>query len=419
MKIMFLYMFPLWGNGSGAWIRALVSELVARGHEVAIVAPETRKLKGVKHFVVNPPQMGVFVGNPELPGVKRYEDMSGVEMSNIYTSYINTTLPAVKEFQPEIVHAFHTAFLPPVARIVKILYGIRFIVTTHGSDLHYLERDRRLIGLIHDSLTVCKLVTANSTFTRRWFLKMFGHEWSRKLRTIPGGVYLEEFEENKKQLAWIDKTYNLKGKKVVLFTGRLTVHKGVEYLIKAAREIKGEVLILGDGPERPYLEKLIDKYELKNVRILGYMNPKEQGHFRAFYSRADVYVAPSTWNEPLGLVILEAMAAKTPVIVTRTGGVTSLVKDGVNGYLVRSRNATQIADRVNKLLADDKLAIRMGERAHEIVAERFTWDKIAQRFEQIYEKHKYTMSEYLTEVKGKKKRMTAKKPRRKKSARKT
>ena len=57
-----------------------------------------------------------------------------------------------------------------------------------------------------------------------------------------------------------------------------------------------------------------------------------------FYLRADVYVAPSVWNEPLGLVILEAMVNKTPVVVSRKGGVTTLVKDGYNGFLIRPRS---------------------------------------------------------------------------------
>src|SRR3989344_3709921 len=107
MRILFLYMFPLWGNGSGAWLRALATELVKKGDEVAILSPENRKLKGVKQYLVKPPQMGVFVCNPELVNAKKYEEMSGVELGDIYTSYINKTLPAVKEFQPEVIHAFH------------------------------------------------------------------------------------------------------------------------------------------------------------------------------------------------------------------------------------------------------------------------------------------------------------------------
>jgi len=229
---------------------------------------------------------------------------------------------------------------------------------------------------------------------------MFGMEWSRKIRTIPGGVYLAEYQRNEELLAQINKKYGLTGKKVVLFTGRLTVHKGVEFLIKAARQIHGEVVILGDGPERAYLESLIKQYSLKNVHLLGYMSPNEQVNFKAFYSRADVYVTPSTWNEPLGLVVLEAMAAKTPVIATRTGGITSLVKDGYNGYLVRIRNSKEIATRVNELLANDALRAKMGTRAYETVIARFTWDKIAERFERIYHKYASTMREYLSVVKA-------------------
>ena len=397
---MFLYMFPLWGNGSGAWLRALAAEMVKDGNEVAIVSPEHRTLPGIKHYLVTPPQMGVFVGNPELPGIKKYEDMSGVELGKIYTSYTNATLAAVKDFEPEIVHAFHTAFLPPVARIAKVMYGIRYVVTTHGSDLHYLNRDRRLIGLIRDSLNVCAVITANSAFTRKWFLDMFGKEYDRKLRTIAGGVYLNEYTHNHEACTLIDEKYGLKGKKVVLFTGRLTPQKGVDYLIRAAKQINGEVLILGDGPERENLQKLIDSLKLTNCRILGYMKPSEQISFKAFYGRADVYVAPSTWKEPLGLVILEAMAAKTPVISTRAGGIMSLIKDGYNGYLVHVRNSAEIAEKVNILLANDDLCQKMGDRSYELVVKKFTWGRIADQFTSIYQKYSYTAKEYLRLVKA-------------------
>ena len=404
---MYLYMFPLWGNGSGAWLRQLASHLVERGHDVAIVAPEKRKLHGVKHYRVRPPQMGVFVGNPELKDIKKYEDMNGVELGNIYTEYVNTTLAAVREFQPEILHVFHTAFLPPVARIAKVLYGIKFIITTHGSDLHYLSRDRRLIGLINDANKVARFITANSTFTRKWYLDMFGHDLSYKTRTIPGGVNLGDFSRvSSYEIEKLNRKYQLNNDRVVLFTGRLTVHKGVEYLIKAAKDIKGTVLILGDGPERPFLEKLINDYKLKNVRLLRYMKPDEELDFHAFYKRADVYVAPSVWKEPLGLVILEAMAAGCPVIATKTGGIGSIIKDGVNGFLVKPRDSKSIAEKVNLLLENEELRKKMAKKAQEIVKEKFTWDKITTKFENIYKKFRYTSKEYLHQVKDIQKKLS-------------
>lgn len=375
-------MFPLWGNGSGAWLRKLARRLAKRKHKVAIVAPDKRTLEGITHFRVKPPQMGVFVGHPELKHAKKFEEMTGVELADIICSYIKTTAKAAQEFRPHILHSFHTAFLPPVARIIKVLYDPKVIITTHGSDLHYLKRDKRLIGPIKDALKVASYITANSTFTRQWFIKMFGKRCSPKLRTIPAGVELEKVRGFKA----MERKYNLEGKKVVLFTGRLTVHKGVKYLIKAAKKIKGEVVILGDGPERPYLKELIKKYELKNVRLLGYIREDDLATLSRFYYRADVYVAPSVWDEPLGMVILEAMAAGTPVIGTRKGGITTILKDGYNGFLVRPRNSTQIAQMVNKLLADDRLRQKMGERAKRTVEDKFTWDRITDKFERIYQK---------------------------------
>jgi glycosyltransferase involved in cell wall biosynthesis len=96
---------------------------------------------------------------------------------------------------------------------------------------------------------------------------------------------------------------------------------------------------------------------------------------------------------------LEAMAAKTPVIVTRTGGALFLVKDGQTGYLVHTRNAQEIADRVNFLLEHDDLRKKIGEKAQKIVADRFTWDKLAEKFIDIYKKYSYTSREYLRLVK--------------------
>jgi glycosyltransferase involved in cell wall biosynthesis len=397
---MFLYMFPLWGNGSASFLRALSSELVKRGHEIAIVAPDKRTLPGVKHYVVNPPQMGVFVGHPELPKAKRFDEMRGKELGEIYASYLKSTVSAVSDFNPEIIHVFHTAFLPGIARIIKILFGIKYIITTHGSDLSYLVKDRRFMGLINDANKVARFITANSDFTRKWYLNMFGLDLRHKSTVIMGGVRLEDYKKDLAEIKVINKKYNLKDKKVVLFTGRLTKNKGVDFLIKAAPSIKGTVVIVGDGPERKILEEEIKKNKINNVVMVGYINTGDQRLFHAFYERADVFVSPSVWNEPLGLTILEAMAAGTPVVATSRGGILSLIQDKANGYLVKPRNSKEIAEVVNKLLLDDKLRKKVSIAARKTVEEHFTWEKIADQFENIYKKFKYSTSEYMAIVRG-------------------
>jgi glycosyltransferase involved in cell wall biosynthesis len=377
-------MFPLWGNGSGNWLRRLTFNLKEKygdDFEAAIIAPDFRTLKQAKVFHLKPPINGVFVGNPELPIAKKYSKFSQQEMILTYNYYLLRSARAIEKFRPDIIHCFHTAFLPPIARQLANLYKIPYIITTHGSDLYYFREDNRWKSLVRDASMRSKFITANSNFTREWYLDMFGHDLSKKTKTIPAGIS-NNINFNR-DVSWIDKKYNFQYDKMVLFTGRLTEHKGVEYLIKAARQIKAEVIIAGDGPERKYLENLILKYKLTNVHMVGYFSHKLDT-INDFYLRANAYVAPSVWNEPLGLVILEAMVNKTPVVVSRKGGVTTLVKDGYNGFLIRPRSPKLIVEKVNLILQNEDLAKKMGENAYKTVTKKFNWNKITTKFYNLY-----------------------------------
>ncbi len=387
MRVLYLYMFPLWGNGSGTWLRRLTSSLndkYKKHFEAAIVAPESRDLEGIKIYRLKPPLMGVFVGNPELTKGRKYSSFSNLEMIETYNYYFLQAAKAIEDFKPDFIHVWHTAFLPALARPLSNFYKVPFGITTHGSDLYYFKEDSRWIPSVQSASEKSKFISANSNFTKVWYLQMFGVNLIEKTRVIPSGI--NQKIDFKRDVSWIDKKYKFKHDKMVLFTGRLTIHKGVEYLIRAARQINAEVLILGDGPERKYLESLIKQYNLTNVHMLGYFSERVE-QINDFYLRADVYVAPSVWNEPLGLVILESMAQKTPVVVTRKGGVSTIVKDGYNGFLVRPKSWKEIVEKVNLLLANDALRNKMGENAYKTVAARFSWDKIATRFYNLYERY--------------------------------
>lgn len=383
MKILYLFNFPLYGNGSASFLRELVAQLRDK-HEIAILAPDNRKLSGVQHYTVQPPQDGVLVGHPELPGAKKFRDMDGRELGEIYTTYLWSAIQAVNDFKPDVVHAFHTMYLPSIARLLKAFFGTKFIITTHGSDLSYFEQDKRFVGLMKDANKQARFITACSDFTKKWYVRIFGEALKRKTLTIVGGVNLDHYKKDPQLIAKINDIYNLHNQKVVLFTGRLTKHKGVSYLIKAAKDINGTVLIIGDGPERSKLEEEVRRRKLTNVIMTGYI-PNKEPIYHAFYERADVYVAPSTWDEPLGLTIIEAMAAHTPVVATNKGGILSIITDKVNGYLVPSRNAAAIAKEVNMLLQSNMVRKKIGAQAYKTVAEKFSWNKIARKFEKQYE----------------------------------
>ncbi len=391
MNILFLYDFPLWGNGSGTYLRFLSQELVKKGHNVGIISPDERRFsENIKQYKVEPPQVPVFIGHPELKGAKRYSELSPREITDIYKSYLDTTLEAVSNFQPDIIHVNHLSLISWVSRYIYALVDVKYIITVHGSCLNNILENKKYLPLCEDAIKHSKAVTMVSKDTKDRFLGAFKEEHVAMSRIIPGGVNIANFPQ-KVDVSHIEEKYDLKGKKVVLFTGRLTPEKGVEYIVSAADKINGEIFIAGEGPKKKELESIVAKKNLKNVHLLGYLLPEE---LIPFYYRADVFVSPSIVAEAFGLVILEAMAARTPVIATAQGAIPLLVKNGRNGLFVNVRNSTDIAKKCNKLLNNDDLRKKMGENARKDIEEKFTWEAVAERFETLY---KMVTGEYRKE----------------------
>lgn len=387
MKILYLYDFPLWGNGSGTFLRNLM-EKIAKKHTVGLVAPERRQIPKVRQFYVKPPfPLPVFIGHPELKGSKLYKELSAGEITKLYRAYLTTTIRAVEKFKPDIIHYHHLGLLSMLARYVHDLTDTNYVATTHGSDLKHMRVDRRFYNMTVHSIRDAKRITAVSGHTRRWFLDMFEgqslYELKRKTNIIPGGINIEEHKK-KQRTRSVDWRYGLGGKKVALFVGRLTEEKGVEYIVRAAAKINGDVLIVGDGPEMKKLKALRRDLKLKNVHMLGYIGKESSDKLKKLYTRANVIIAPSVIDEALGLVILEAMYYAKPVIATRKGGIPLAVKENETGLFIKPRNATDIAEKVNALFMDEEKAKRLGENARKVVEERFTWDIIAERFIAIY-----------------------------------
>lgn len=373
-------MFPLYGSGSGTYARELAKE-IARRHEVGMVVPDKRKIPGVKNYIVDLPVRIAFTGHPEWPNCQLYTKVGGRELSANYLAYYKKIVEAVNDFSPDIIHVHHLMPLSWVARFVKIAYGLNYIVTVHGSELPTLENDKRYPYLTAEAMRKAVRIVPNSFWTREWMEQVLGDSFHRQTRVIPGGIDMAIFPSHM-ETRDVDRKYDLTGKKVVLFSGKLTRYKGVKYLIQAAKKIDGLIMIAGDGPERRNLQEQVRTLKAQNVRFIGYLG---NGELVKLNYRADVVVVPSVWDEPLGLVVLEAMATKTPVVVTRKGGIPLAVKDGVNGYFVRPRNAKEIAEKVNILLVNNELRRKMGERARQTIVDRFTWAEIAKRFESMYQ----------------------------------
>ncbi len=382
MRILYLQTFPFWGSGSGTYARHLASE-VGRRHKVAILAPDTRPIERAKLYSVHLPFPVAFTGHPEWPNCKLYTELSNDEVYRTYKALLESAMAAVVDFRPDIIHVHHAFPFSWAAAFIKDFYNIPYVVTIHGSELPSMEKEKRFIRATYYAMYRAKSIFPNSGYTRDWFLRIFKGNFHEKCRVIPGGVNIDKFVYSESGAKAVDKELGLHGKPVVVFAGKLTKYKGVEYLVGAAKNIHGEVVILGDGPEKAKLQEKAKQLNLTNIHWVGHKGAGVK-KLVPYYSRADVFVAPSIWDEPLGLVILEAMACNTPVVVTRKGGIPLAVKEGYNGLFVRPRNSTEIVAKVNKLFDNESLRLKMGQNARKSVEERFSWDLIARKFELRY-----------------------------------
>lgn len=386
MKILILLKFPLFGGGSGTHTRKL-AEFLAKNkkNQIAIACPDTRQVPGCKTYEIKPAFKAIFQSHPEYKRAPKYSELSSEKFTRQYLSFFKQIAEVVTDFKPDVIHVNHASFLTWVASYLKSVFRVGFLVAVHGTDIFNTTIDRRHFAPTKQSLNYADAIYAVSNHTRKWLLKVFGRRLGRKTRIITSGVDLRVYKTTS-PIKIIDKKYKIEDKKIVLFVGRLSKEKGLEYLIRAAKKIKAEIFILGGGSYKLALMQYVKLVGAKNVHFLGYIDPSYIEELREFYRRASVVVLPSVVDESLGLVILEAMACGTPAVATKKGGIPMVIKDGYNGFLIRARSSKAIWEAINKILNDDALREKMAQNARKTVEERFDWNVIVPKVEEVYRK---------------------------------
>lgn len=169
----------------------------------------------------------------------------------------------------------------------------------------------------------------------------------------------------------------LKDKKIILYLSRIVKYKGLDYLIKAFRDIETDdkdafLLIGGDGPFKKDCEKLSKTLKIDNIRFLG-MVPHEK--VSEYFNICDVFVLPSRklddkheCSEAWGLVINEVMSIGKPVIsTTAVAAAYDLIKEGKNGYMVEERDENNLTESILKIIKDKELIEKMSEESRKII----------------------------------------------------
>jgi glycosyltransferase involved in cell wall biosynthesis len=167
---------------------------------------------------------------------------------------------------------------------------------------------------------------------------------------------------------------------VVGSLGRLDSQKGYDVLLHAMARIPDvEVVLVGDGPERPALERLAGELELGGRLSITGWTPDPRSLLPSF----DVFVLPSRY-EGFPLSIVEAMLAWLPVVATPAGSVAEAVSHGETGLLVRPDDPAGLAHAIRRLVTDPGERRRMGERGRTFALERYTAERMAASFEALY-----------------------------------
>jgi len=170
----------------------------------------------------------------------------------------------------------------------------------------------------------------------------------------------------------------------ILFFGRITPYKGIEYLIQAVKLIEKRLstvtaTIAGEGDFAKY-ERLIegDEHFIVDNRLI----PDDE--VASLFQKACVVVLPYTDGSQSGIISI-AGGFKKPVVATDVGNFSEMIEDGKTGFIVPPRDASALAEAIIRLLRDDKLRQQMGENAYQTVKEKLSWDNIAQRTLRVYE----------------------------------
>uniref|UniRef100_UPI00047CB0E6 glycosyltransferase family 4 protein n=1 Tax=Clostridium beijerinckii TaxID=1520 RepID=UPI00047CB0E6 len=306
-----------------------------------------------------------------------YEEDMNLNFQLNSMSLVETALLVTQITRFDLIH-FHGAVVATAAVFLSKRLGIPLYSTVHftyGLNVDKHPYLKFLAQIEKITLRECDRVITVSDHMSQELNQLY--DISSLLMVIPNGVNLQKF--NGTNTGYIESLpSNFKGKKIVLFVGRLAEEKGVDYLLRSfnnilERDSEVRLLIAGQGRQELEIKSLCKKLNLENyVNFMGFINDTD---ICELYKVADVVVIPSTY-EPFGLVALEAMASGKPIVVTSVGGLKDIPINNESGIIIPPGDENAIVEAVDKILSDNLFAKYLGKNALER-AKEFDWNDIA------------------------------------------
>lgn len=401
MKIaMLTSSYPKWaGEGTAPFIEEIAAGLAARGHAVHMVLPFRHDLRR------DAEERGVWLHPFRYAPTRRWEmwgyaaGLRGdVELKAATLAVtplalgqsVRTLARLVRGGGFDVIHAHWLVPNGPVGAAVARACGVPLVVSMHGSDVFFAERNLVAAHAARWTSRHAAMLTACSGDLAARAVAL-GAPPERTV-TVPYGV-------DDRQFAPVDGTALRQqlgvrpDQPVLLWISRMVYKKGVHVLLDALPQVVQQypdvLLVLGgDGDLRDEWQQHAERLGLaRNVRFIGRV---AHGEVNGWWNAGDVVVVPAIHDQSgnvdgLPNMLLEAMSAGRPIVASAIAGIPQVITDGVHGLLVPEHDPAALATALLRLLDDRALAARLGAAARQRVERELRWPYIAARFEAVLE----------------------------------
>ena len=350
-------------------------------------------------------------GNLHVHGAKPWEEITNGTEGRFKAALeaLSLNLTQVKSLTGiDIVHT-HTWYVAMAGYFAKKLYGVPFVLTTHSLEpLRAWKAEQLGSGYAMSSwmertaILDADAIVAVSEGTKADILRVYPEVKAGRIHVIYNGIDLAEYQKTTETSALTE--YGIDPAiPFILFVGRITRQKGVTHLVDAIRYLPREtqVVLCAGAPDTQEiaaeLRQKVEDARRHHPHIVWIEKMVTKQETIQLYSHARVFCCPSVY-EPFGIINLEAMACRAPVVASATGGIKEVVVDGETGYLVPldqdsvtsfpvdpEKFARDLAAGINRLFTDPEKCRRFGDAGRQRVEETFSWTVIAQQTTRLYE----------------------------------
>lgn len=297
-------------------------------------------------------------------------------------SLANKMAEVAKRENLDILHVHYAIPHAICAILAKQMVGekLKIVTTLHGTDITVLGYDPSLRGMIQFGIEKSDAVTAVSNDLVKETNRLIST--NKQIHTVYN--FIDHRMYYKKSRDELKREYDIKqNEKVIIHVSNFRNVKRVPDVVRSfaliSEKIDAKLLLLGDGPEYSTVCQLIKDLGLKQkVLMLG-----NQKQVADFLSISDLMMLLSE-KESFGLVLLEAMACRVPVIGTDAGGIPEVIEDGKNGFICPIGDIRMIAERALEILLHDELQDEMAENAFHRANTYFNQETIIAQYEDIY-----------------------------------